>query len=56
MAPVPGPSLLARDLAAMQVDQVLDDRQAQAEAAVRAVAGRIALREAVEQVRQEVAA
>ena len=55
VAPWPTPALLRGHRAAMQVHQVLDDGQPQAQAAVPPVARRVALGEAVEQVRQEFA-
>jgi molybdenum-dependent DNA-binding transcriptional regulator ModE len=50
--PCPGPRWRL-DVAAMQLDQVLDQRQADAQAALRAVQRLVGLREQVEHVRQE---
>ena len=44
---------LGADRAAVQLDQLLDDRQAQPQAAVAAGGGGVGLAEAVEHVRQE---
>ena len=54
VAPLPSPSLVRRDLAAVQLDEVAHDREAEAEAAVRARGAAVGLAEALEHVRQEV--
>ena len=54
MMPRPGPSLARLDLAAVQLDDVADDREAEAEPAVRTRDGRVALAEAIEDERQQV--
>ena len=51
--PCPRPSLCASTRAAVQLDQVLDQRQADAQAALRAVERLVGLREQVEDVRQQ---
>ena len=51
--PCPTPSLWAVTLPAVQFHQVLDQRQADAQAALRAVERLVGLREQVEDVRQE---
>ena len=53
VAPHPVPALSARIVPPMQLDQVPHDREAEAEAAVRARHAAVGLTEAIEDVRQE---
>ena len=53
VAPGPAPGLVARDGAAVELDELLDDGEAEAEAAVAAGGGAVGLAEAVEDVGEE---